>query len=481
MNKIIQNFKRDEAKTGKELARINEQIAKLNKAMEEKKEAVNVKRVSIADEIIAETLKALTEIGCEDRLNCGAVKYITKEVEIVKEVPVKDETRIKELTTQIINLKAELTKIKKTPKTIEIIKEVPGPVQIVRDMEEADKWIERYRNLEKQMKELKANLESEKKAKETWQSKYSKLKNKYDALLAADKEADELFAPTELPAETIESSLTDEDVAQMDANAYYNNLETEKDIVNTDKLVELKSYKNERREGVKFYSNKNYRVMVGENCQEITVIPVSNGLTVTTEIVEQIQIELLEFGYRKQREVVSPAVIYMNKGHVQGYFARTNAGVSRLKFSKEDFYGGYVMGTDNIAYLWSWDGKSEKCAVYKLDKVIVGDKENKYVSDRIIKFVSKEVKEMYADYLKKANTVQKEQEEVVSKNTQALKEKKDARKTHNDKFKKAAERKAARLAAKNNNNEEVKNDTNVATNEGKSTISRETQEHLDTF
>ena len=186
------------------------------------------------------------------------------------------------------------------------------------------------------------------------------------------------------------------------------------------------------------HCNSKFYVMSSDKCKEITVIPRNISIKVTDEDINSIEKELVDrFGYRIDREVVSPATVNMDKGYLQGYFARTEAREGRLVFSENDFFGGYVISNAG-SYLWSWDGKSELCAVYYLDKVIVGDK-NRSVTSGTARMVTKEVKEMYKTYLEKVGDIQKANAEQLAKNTAAANEKKAQMAAHNALFAQAME------------------------------------------
>ena len=142
-----------------------------------------------------------------------------------------------------------------------------------------------------------------------------------------------------------------------------------------------------------------------------------------------------------------------------------------MNFSKDDFFGGYVVDGSR-AYLWSWDGKSELCATYYLDKVIVGDKK-KSVTTGTAKMVSKLVKEMHKEYLKQVDALQLAKQEEIARNTAAINAVKAAMDAHNAMFEQGVAYSAPV--------QEVKNETPVSNEFDVDQFSSETQSYIDGF
>ncbi len=341
-----------------------------------------VERRSLAEKLIEELRESLIALNCEDMIavNNATVNKIEikkgKVVEVVKEKEV-----IKEVE---VNDEKEIEKYKKTAAT----------------------WQSKYYQVAKELKETQESIK----------------KLEIEIKAATSKKKEDVKVDKKIEKKIVE-----------------NKKEEKQEVIETtnDELVRLDKYANERRDDVVMHCNSKYYIMSSDKCKEITVIPRNISTKVTDEVVESIERELIDkLGYRYDREVVSPVTVRMDKGYLQGYFARTDAKEGRLVFSKNDFFGGYVvsnMGT----YLWSWDGKSDLCAVYHLDKVIVGDHKNKSVTSGTARMVTKEVKEMYKEYLAKVEVEEKAKAEQIARNTAIANEKKAKMAAHNALFENA--------------------------------------------
>ena len=452
---------------------MKELVKGLLKGQEERRAEIEkgfvVERRSLGEKLVAELNEALVELGCEDLLVKGetVVNNIEikkgKVVEVVKEVevPVVKEV-IKEVNNNEILVKAieakdryivELeTKLQDKAYIAAndgfVVDGIEVSVKVVNELN--DKITE----LEGELAKLEKERDAYKKSSETFQSKYTKVKNERARLQEeiADLKADAI-------------DLTPVVKEKKEVKPVEN-----KEVVTT-KLVKLEKYKSERRDDVAFYDNGPFYVMASNTCQEITVIPKKITTKVTEDIVNSIQEELVSMGYRREREVVSPVVVNVDKGNLKGYFARTDAREGIMNFSKDDFFGGYVVDGSR-AYLWSWDGKSELCATYYLDKVIVGDKK-KSVTTGTAKMVSKLVKEMHKEYLKQVDALQLAKQEEIARNTAAINAVKAAMDAHNAMFEQGVVYSAPV--------QEVKNETPVSNEFDVDQFSSETQSYIDGF
>ena len=452
---------------------MKELVKGLLKGQEERRAEIEkgfvVERRSLGEKLVAELNEALVELGCEDLLVKGetVVNNIEikkgKVVEVVKEVevPVVKEV-IKEVNNNEILVKAieakdryivELeTKLQDKAYIAAndgfVVDGIEVSVKVVNELN--DKITE----LEGELAKLEKERDAYKKSSETFQSKYTKVKNERARLQEeiADLKADAI-------------DLTPVVKEKKEVKPVEN-----KEVVTT-KLVKLEKYKSERRDDVAFYDNGPFYVMASNTCQEITVIPKKITTKVTEDVVNSIQEELVSMGYRREREVVSPVVVNVDKGNLKGYFARTDAREGIMNFSKDDFFGGYVVDGSR-AYLWSWDGKSELCATYYLDKVIVGDKK-KSVTTGTAKMVSKLVKEMHKEYLKQVDALQLAKQEEIARNTAAINAVKAAMDAHNAMFEQGVVYSAPV--------QEVKNETPVSNEFDVDQFSSETQSYIDGF
>ena len=430
----------------------------------EKEKGFAVERRSLGEKLVAELNEALVELGCEDLLvkgetvvnnieiKKGKVVEVVKEVEVIKEVnnneilvkaiEAKDryikelETKLQdkayiaandgfvvdgvevsvkvvnELNDKITELEEELAKLERATNAMDY-----KIVELTNEKDLAEKELVECHNI---MTKLEKERDAYKKSSESFQSKYTKVKNERAKL------QEEI---AELEADAINLTPVVEEKKEVEP--------VEDKVVVAAKLVKLEKYKSERRDDVAFYDNGEFYVMASNTCQEITVIPKKITTKVTEDIVNSIQEELVNIGYRREREVVSPVVVNVDKGNLKGYFARTDARAGIMNFSKDDFFGGYVVDGSR-AYLWSWDGKSELCATYYLDKVIVGDKK-KSVTTGTAKMVSKLVKEMHREYLKRVDALQLAKQEEIAKNTAAVNAAKAAMDAHNAMFEQGIE------------------------------------------
>ena len=452
---------------------MKELVKGLLKGQEERRAEIEkgfvVERRSLGEKLVAELNEALVELGCEDLLVKGetVVNNIEikkgKVVEVVKEieVPVVKEV-IKEVNNNEILVKAieakdryivELeTKLQDKAYIAAndgfVVDGVEVSVKVVNELN--DKITE----LEEELAKLERERNAYKKSSESFQSKYTKVKNERAKLQEeiADLKADAI-------------DLTPVVKEKKEVKPVEN-----KEVVTT-KLVKLEKYKSERRDDIAFYDNESFYVMASNTCQEITVIPKKITTKVTEDVVNSIQEELVSMGYRREREVVSPVVVNVDKGNLKGYFARTDARAGIMNFSKDDFFGGYVVDGSR-AYLWSWDGKSELCATYYLDKVIVGDKK-KSVTTGTAKMVSKLVKEMHKEYLKQVDALQLAKQEEIARNTAAINAVKAAMDAHNAMFEQGVVYSAPV--------QEVKNETPVSNEFDVDQFSSETQSYIDGF
>ena len=452
---------------------MKELVKGLLKGQEERRAEIEkgfvVERRSLGEKLVAELNEALVELGCEDLLVKGetVVNNIEikkgKVVEVVKEieVPVVKEV-IKEVNNNEILVKAIEAKdryIEELETKLQdkayiaandgfVVDGVEVSVKVVNELN--DKITE----LEEELAKLERERNAYKKSSETFQSKYTKVKNERAKLQEeiADLKADAI-------------DLTPVVKEKKEVKPVEN-----KEVVTT-KLVKLEKYKSERRDDIAFYDNGSFYVMASNTCQEITVIPKKITTKVTEDVVNSIQEELVSMGYRREREVVSPVVVNVDKGNLKGYFARTDARAGIMNFSKDDFFGGYVVDGSR-AYLWSWDGKSELCATYYLDKVIVGDKK-KSVTTGTAKMVSKLVKEMHKEYLKQVDALQLAKQEEIARNTAAINAVKAAMDAHNAMFEQGVVYSAPV--------QEVKNETPVSNEFDVDQFSSETQSYIDGF
>ena len=446
---------------------MKELVKGLLKGQEERRAEIEkgfvVERRSLGEKLVAELNEALVELGCEDLLvkgetvvnnieiKKGKVVEVVKEVEVIKEVN-NNEILVKAIEAKdryIVELETKLQdKAYIAANDGFVVDGIEVSVKVVNELN--DKITE----LEEELAKLEKERDAYKKSSETFQSKYTKVKNERARL--QEEIAD-------LKADAIDLTPVVKEKKEVKP--------VENKEVKATKLVKLEKYKSERRDDVAFYDNGEFYVMASNTCQEITVIPKKITTKVTEDVVNSIQEELVSMGYRREREVVSPVVVNVDKGNLKGYFARTDARAGIMNFSKDDFFGGYVVDGSR-AYLWSWDGKSELCATYYLDKVIVGDKK-KSVTTGTAKMVSKLVKEMYKEYLKQVDVLQLAKQEEIARNTAAINAVKAAMDAHNAMFEQGVVYSAPV--------QEVKNETPVSNEFDVDQFSSETQSYIDGF
>ena len=446
---------------------MKELVKGLLKGQEERRAEIEkgfvVERRSLGEKLVAELNEALVELGCEDLLvkgetvvnnieiKKGKVVEVVKEVEVIKEVN-NNEILVKAIEAKDRYIEELETKLQDKAYIAAndgfVVDGVEVSVKVVNELN--DKITE----LEEELAKLEKERNAYKKSSESFQSKYTKVKNERARL--KEEIAD-------LKADAIDLTPAVEEKKEVEP--------VENKEVKATKLVKLEKYKSERRDDVAFYDNGEFYVMASNTCQEITVIPKKITTKVTEDVVNSIQEELVSMGYRREREVVSPVVVNVDKGNLKGYFARTDARAGIMNFSKDDFFGGYVVDGSR-AYLWSWDGKSELCATYYLDKVIVGDKK-KSVTTGTAKMVSKLVKEMHKEYLKQVDALQLAKQEEIAKNTAAINAVKAAMDAHNAMFEQGVVYSAPV--------QEVKNETPVSNEFDVDQFSSETQSYIDGF
>ena len=446
---------------------MKELVKGLLKGQEERRAEIEkgfvVERRSLGEKLVAELNEALVELGCEDLLvkgetvvnnieiKKGKVVEVVKEVEVIKEVN-NNEILVKAIEAKDRYIEELETKLQDKAYIAAndgfVVDGVEVSVKVVNELN--DKITE----LEEELAKLEKERNAYKKSSESFQSKYTKVKNERARL--KEEIAD-------LKADAIDLTPAVEEKKEVEP--------VENKEVKATKLVKLEKYKSERRDDVAFYDNGEFYVMASNTCQEITVIPKKITTKVTEDVVNSIQEELVSMGYRREREVVSPVVVNVDKGNLKGYFARTDARAGIMNFSKDDFFGGYVVDGSR-AYLWSWDGKSELCATYYLDKVIVGDKK-KSVTTGTAKMVSKLVKEMHKEYLKQVDALQLAKQEEIARNTAAINAVKAAMDAHNAMFEQGVVYSAPV--------QEVKNETPVSNEFDVDQFSSETQSYIDGF
>lgn len=390
-----------------------------------------MERRVLGEKAMAECHEILIALGCEDMIN----ENLDKKMEARLTKSLNEIETLKEKCKEVSNLKASLTKANKAKEkkdeTIkdlkEEIKELKKQIKELKKQEvKVETKIETVVDTTK-VDKLQELLDKEKKKYATLQRTNQTLREQNNRLkdAIADLEADLIdVEEASEPVEEVEDKpAVKEKVKEVKENKQQTKeKEDGKKVMNTGKLQKLENYKNERRDDVDFFWSDNYYVMATKKCQEITVIPKKITTKVTDEVVKSMQDELVKMGYRRERDIVSPVTISMDKGNLIGYFARTDARAGLQSFSDEDFFSGYVMDNSRT-YLWSWDGKSELCATYYLDKVIAGDK-NKSVTPGTARMVTKQVKEMHKDYLAEVTKVVKAREDQIAKNTAALNKKK---------------------------------------------------------
>lgn len=405
------------------------QEARKAELIQEMEKGFLVERESLAHKMISEVSESLTALGFEDLLvrNGAAVeikkgKIVKVEKEIIKEVPVVTEDNEKAILIETINSKdAYIKELERLNAAMEY-----KIVELTNEKKLAEE------TLEETIKEM-STLEADKAAAE---NKLKAVEDKNKLLKKNNKTLLDTIA--DLEADAIEISPVSVETEETVAVEVEEKVE-EKEVENKTNmgLVKLEAYKSDRRDDVSFYTNDSFYVMASNTCQEITVIPKDIRTEVTEEVVAEIQEELVKLGYRKEREVVSPITVNMNKGNLKGYFARTDARGGRMEFSEDDFFGGYIVDGTR-AYLWSWDGKSDLCATYYLDKVIVGDKK-KSVTEGTARMVAKQVKEMHKEYLEKVEALKASKENEIARNTAAANAKKAAMEAHNAMFEQGKE------------------------------------------
>ena len=402
-----------------------------------------VERRSLGEKLVAELNESLIALGCEDliasnetvvnnvSINKGKVVEVVREVEVVKEVVVENNDKdvlVKAIAAKdkyIVELETKLQdKAYIAANDGFVVEGVEVSLKVVEELNEE------ITKLQEELAKLEKERDAYKKSSESFQSRYAKVKNERARLQEAI---------ADLEADRIDVNVKEEIKEEVEAKEKETIVENKKEEVQIkDELVKLDKYANKRRDDVVMHCNSKFYVMSSDKCKEITVIPRNLSIKVTDEDVKAIEAELVnKLGYRIDRDVVSPVTVQMDKGYLQGYFARTDAKEGRLVFSDHDFFGGYVI-CNTGTYLWSWDGKSELCAVYHLDKVIIGDK-NRSVTPGTARMVTKEVKEMYKDYLVKVGEIQKANAEQLAKNTAAANEKKAQMAAHNALFAQAME------------------------------------------
>lgn len=392
---------------------MNNLVKGLLKGQEERRMEIEkgfvVERRSLGEKLAAELSEALIALGCEDMLNTkeAVVNKIEikkgKIVEIKKEVKISDKNEIKALKDK---MNKDIAKYKKTAAT----------------------WQSKYNEIKKELEETNEAMHNYDEEIKEANLAYERLEEQLKRMKKANRELRKELSNLQADIETDQIDIHIDSVVK----EIVNNKEEKTKEMNT-KLVKLEKYKNERRDDVAFYNNDKYYVMASDICRDITVIPKNVMTIVNNDIVNSFQKELAEMGYRIDRDEVSPAKVYMDNGNVKGYFARTEARDGLLAFSDDDFFGGYITNSSN-SYLWSWDGKSDMCAVYNLDAVIVGNKEKRTASPGTIKMVTKLVKAMYKDYLSKVEVLQKEKNDQIAKNTAIANEKKALMDAHNAMF-----------------------------------------------
>lgn len=471
----------------------------LLKTQEDARVALAVEEKARIEKEVIDFQELAKMLGCEfllEGMNTGN-KVITKEVEVIKEVPTNTTELEEEIATSSKTIKDLEEKVKDLTQAS---RKDQGTIKKLQNNLEAlkDKVVKRgYTAISnKELKKLQSDVAKFEKQAKDWRDKYNlavnksedtskseldeykkqiqELQDKLNNLTKTNTDLNDKLSAATKEAETHKKSMS---TWQRKYTELFNSVKANKDNgadnksqnttkedpkVEENKPVIDNSNKNDnkkdkpsnngpqrkvgtvsdlvrcvnyknRRDDVTLYDGGSYYVMASALCQQITVIPGSPKLVVTPEVEQAYQNKLVAMGYNAQRTNVSPVVVHSVLGNNKFGYLARTEG----KNGTDVFTNGDVFAgyvyIDKTCYLYTWNRENHPNPVVYHFDAMVNG-EKDFVHDYEKSLVSGLVKLMYKEYAEKIEEYKKVANQQALENTRKSEEYKEQREKESQMF-----------------------------------------------
>lgn len=301
-------------------------------------------------------------------------------------------------------------------KEVEKIVEVPGPIQVVKDVTEIDEHLKTIADQQKEIEKLKKTIA-------TMQKNNAKIKESVNETKLNNIE--------NMPITETYISEEEDYIAFLSSQEDNYNISTEEKKneelnIDTTKPQFVKMVKN------KVGKNTNAKLFQTEKCYLIASPTTDEVTWLSNEVLSEeykIAVENILVDNHKflsNRTKLSP--IKINRENA--YMARASAVKGTHEFSMEDVLVGYVK-LNNKFYLYSYRPKYARPNVDSLDAVIA-NKEKTMPQMSIVKQVTEIVIDMYKEYKALVETFKEQENKIAEENAKAFNEKVEARRTQRE-------------------------------------------------
>lgn len=285
-------------------------------------------RETIAMNMIAETNEVVEALGC---------KHL---------IATNNNTVVTNVTINKGKIVEKIVKVE-VPVVKEIIKEVPGPIQVVQDMTEIEKHLDTIAAQKKEIERLREEL-AKKEAKDTVENTVKEVLSKR--------------------TKRVKTSVTDMINNAPDVEDIAVKIEIEQPKVTTEKEVTvIKTDVNMKSKHVGLYQTDRCFLIASSRNENITWL---SNVILTDEYKKQIEEKLVnEHGLMKSRVKTSPVIIEKDNA----YMARVEAvNINGNHFSTEDKLSGFVK-IDKEFYLYTYKPSMGRAYIDSLTLKLVGE------------------------------------------------------------------------------------------------------------
>lgn len=378
-------------------------------------------REAIAMNMLAETNEVVEALGC-------------------KHLIATNNTTTNNITINKGRIIEKIVKVE-VPVVKEVIKEVPGPIQVVQDMTEIEKHLDIIAAQKKEIERLREEL-AKKEAKDTVENTVKEVLSKRTKRVKTSV------------ADMINNAPDVEDVAV--------EIEIEQPKVTTEKEVTvIKTDVNMKSKHVGLYQTDRCFLIASTRNENITWL---SNVILTDEYKKQIEEKLVnEHGLMKSRVKTSPVIIEKDNA----YMARVEAvNINGNHFSTEDKLSGYVK-IDKEFYLYTYKPSMGRAYIDSLTLKLVG--EFAQPSADIDAKVQEIIKGLYQEYKAECEKLLNTEQQTKTNAQLARDARRAARQQQRDAFNKPAQ--------------DVKPAVNNTVDTTKTTTikSRELQKYVDLF
>lgn len=344
---------------------------------------IGTEKEALAINKLIEVKEILTALGCDYLLETNTIeREIEKIVEKVIEIEV-----VKEI--EVI-------------KEIEKIVKVPGPVQVVKDMEEVEKHLDTIAVLKTQLIANEKEIEKFKKTIATMQQNIVKKETK-------EKDVAVEIAVTSLTKAEEDSYmefLASQEVVQ---EPVFNTINVEEDMPQFVKVTNINTGVNDK---AKMYQTEKGYLIASATTDEITWLFKDEISSKYKIAVENMLVK--EYNFLTSRTKLSPVTVQRDNG----YLARCGAVEGQQNFSARDKVAGYVKLSGRF-YLYVYQLSAVKPFLKSLDLVIAGEAHTYPKNDKAVTTVKSIIMDMVREY---KVGISKLKEESDKKSVEATKE-----------------------------------------------------------